>query len=104
MIYKMPSHSWVSSHYHLQALHWGVLGVDGKHWSDSWYFSLKGGGGGGGEGKKELIKFKGEKFPAVPQSKSVVSEALTSKQEMYVVIVGFYYYMLPLFSIFIRFN
>jgi len=36
-----------------------------------------------------LIKFKGEKFPAVPQSKSVVSEALFSKQEMYVVIVFF---------------
>lgn len=50
------------------------------------------------------MKFKGEKFPAVPRSKSVVSEALSSKQEMYVVIVGFYYYMLPLFSIFIRFN
>lgn len=29
-----------------------------------------------GGGKKGLIKFKGEKFPAVPQGKSVVSEAL----------------------------
>lgn len=56
------------------------------------------------KGKKGLIKFKGEKFPAVPQSKSAVSEALSSKQEMCVVKVGFYYYPLPLFSIFISFN
>lgn len=71
--------------------------MDGKHRSDSWYFSLK-------RKKKKLIKFKGEKFPAVPRSKSVVSKALFSKQEMYVVIVFFYYCTLPLFSIFIRFN
>jgi len=56
------------------------------------------------KGKKGLIKFKGEKFPAVPQSKSAVTEALSSKQEMYVVIVGFYYYTLPLCSISLRFN
>lgn len=58
---------------------------------------------GGGKGKKELIKFKGEKFLAVPQSKSVVSEALASKRD----VRGyseFYYYTLALFSIFRRFN
>lgn len=60
--------------------------MDGKHRSDSWYFSLK-----EKKKKKGLIKFKGEKFPAVPQSKSVVTEALSSKQEMCVVTVGFYY-------------
>lgn len=75
--------------------------MDGKHRSDSWYFSLK---DKKKKIKKELIKFKGEKFPAVPQSKSVVSEAFSGKQEMCVVTVGFYYHPLPLFSIFIRFN
>lgn len=77
--------------------------MDGKHRSDSWYFSLKG-EKKKKKGKKGLIKFKGEKFPAVPQSKSVVGEAPSSKQEMCMVTVGFYYYPLPLFSIFIRFN